>query len=265
MSFATQRAAIIKWLSIGSGFTEDKVIWTDQNMPRPVRPYISVNMTRFKTINREVITLPDSNGKSKIIEHKEFVLPIQIYADNNAQPDTLQVLSNVQSIVHTQQIQDLFSKEGIVFVRVLFGPDCTATRIDVMSEERAAMDIQMRMPWVTEDGSQGSIESTNVEGIVVDIDGTTRLNKTFSSGAPFIPEETSANDLLFVYLDKINELVILDNGTDTIEMYYPTATTITLNGDSVLITDLKVGDNVDIIYFEYNGKHSLKTVTATRI
>ena len=263
MSFATQKAAIIKWLSLSSGLPVGKVIWTDQNMPRPVRPYIAVNMTGFKTINREYIAPQTEDGVVKIIEHKEYVLPIQYFADNAGSTDPIEKLSNVQSAIHTQQIQDLFIPEGIVFVRVLFGPDCTSIKIDAMSESRGGMDLQFRMPWVMEDKGQGSIEAVSVEGVVKNIDGTTVDARSYTVGAEFEPTVLSATGT-FVSIDTLLETINVQVGANQIAFKYDALTVVILNTAPAVITDLQAGDALEIDYIEFHGNHLLKTVDATR-
>jgi hypothetical protein len=263
MSFATKRAILIKWIELATGYPVGKVIWADQNMPRPEKPYIVARMSAFKTINREFTHPADETGKADISTHKEFTLSIQCFATDAIDP--MPIMLDLQDSLNKSKFMEMFNPEGLVFVESLMGPTDTTIKLDTVYERRASMDLRMRMPWVVGDSEQGLIESVNVEQISIDVGGITIMPNLITIGLPFIPPEINITDYLFVSIDTLNSIIKAKSPLDIIDNFtYYEDTVVEIDGVSANIDDLLVDDELDITYFEYLDKKVLKFVDATR-
>jgi hypothetical protein len=262
MSFATKKAAIIKWLEISSGYPIGKVIWDNQNMPRPVKPYIVARMSSFVNKNREYLKPQTNTNAAKFITHKEFTLTIHCYSEGSTDP--LEKMLNIQDSLLTEKTKSIFEPEQLVSVDILKAAVDTTIKLDTTYERRATMDILMRIPWTIEDHDQGLIEAVSIEGLALNVDGTTIMKETFLVGTSFTPVDISLDDMIFVSVDILNETVIFKTTGNVPYTFTYVGAEITINTVPSLITDLIVDDTADLVYFEYNGHHNLKTVTVVR-
>lgn len=171
MSFSTKRKAFVDWLKAVSGYTEGKVIWLDQDAPRPTNPYISIRMTSFVERNREFVHTPDSTGKAAISTHKEFTLNIHAYGTSSVDP--IELLLNILDSVRMETVKEIFRLQEIVFVKTLMGPTNTTIKLDTSFEKRGSMDLLFRIPWVVEDTNKGLINAVSVEGLALKPSGNT--------------------------------------------------------------------------------------------
>lgn len=171
MSLATRRKAIIDWLKAVSGYTEGNVIWLDQDVVRPVKPYLAVRMTSFVEKNREAVHAPDSLGRADISTHKEFTLNIHHYG--TASVDSIEVLLNVIDSIRMTTVKEIFRLQELVYVKTLMGPTDTTLKLDTSFEKRGSMDLLLRMPWVISDTNQGLINAVSVEGLALTPSGNT--------------------------------------------------------------------------------------------
>ncbi len=162
MSFATKRAAIISWIRGATGYTAAKVIWLDQDMPRPETPYIGARMTSFKNIGREYVDSPDSDGKGKIFKHKEFTLNIHCFGTKTVDP--MEVALNIEDAQDKETQKAILEAQQLVIVTTLMGATDTSIKLDTTFESRASIDFKFRSPFEIEDSGQGLIETINVEG-----------------------------------------------------------------------------------------------------
>lgn len=264
MSYATKKAAIIKWIELATGYPIGKVIWDNQNMPRPTKPYISAKMFAFRAVNREYIDKPNISGVSNIITHKEFTLSIQCYSDGSIDP--IEKLLNLQDSLNKNKYDLLLGNEQIAFVTMLMGPTDTTIKLDTMFESRASMDLLFRIPWSMTDSEQGLIEAVeNLEAISLHPGGSTIMAQTIDIGTSFVPVETIFNDSLFKSYDSLTDIVRVQKALVLYNFsYLPGFTVVTLNAAPVDITDLEEDDDVDIVHIPYNGNTCLKTLTAVR-
>lgn len=262
MSFATKRATLIKWIELATGYPVGKVIWADQNMPRPEKPYIIARMSAFKTIHREFTHPADEVGKADISTHKEFTLSIQCFATDIIDP--MPIMLDLQDSLNKPKFMEMFNPEGLVFVETLMGPTDTTVKLDTVYERRASMDLRMRMPWVVGDSEQGLIELVSGNG-VAQIDETKIADVPIEVGEAFEPVELILNDCELLETDTLNERLRVEaTGPVIYNMKYNEFTTVTLNAAPSTIQLLLPGDILDMVYFEYGGEHTLKSVSATR-
>ena len=262
MSFATKRAILIKWIEIATGYPVGKVVWADQNMPRPEKPYIIARMSAFKSINREFIHPTDEVGKSDISTHKEFTLGIQCFTTDNIDP--IPIMLDLQDSLNKPKFMEMFNPEGLVFVETLMGPTDTTVKLDTTYERRASMDLRMRMPWVVTDSEQGLIELVSGNGIA-QIDETKIADIPIDVGEAFAPVELNLDDCELLEIDSLNERLRVEDSGDVIyNMKYNELTIVTINTVPSTIQLLLPGDILDMVYFEYGGEHTLKSVSATR-
>lgn len=164
MSFASKRKAIISWVKGASGYSSDKVIWLDQDMPRPSTDYIGVRLTSFKNIGREFVDTPDDTGKATIFKHKECTLNIHCYG--NASNDPLEIALKIEDSQDIESQKAILDAQQIVVVDLLMGATNTSIKLDTEFEARASLDFRLRMPFEISDSGQGVIETVIVEGEV---------------------------------------------------------------------------------------------------
>ena len=265
-TYATRKAALIKAISLGTGLPEASVIWTDQNVGRPQKPYIAANITRFKELGREIELPLDSNGFGGLLTHWECRLVLQLFSDDAGIVDTENMGIELAQYLNMQNGKELFDSQGLVFVGVVNGPNCVSTKVDADWEIRSLMELLIRMPWETTDKSQGLIEAVSIEGIALNIDGSTVMDKDFTVGTPYTPTQfTLAGCVITAAADPLFQQLAVTKGANPYLFAYSAMTTVTLNANPALITDLLPGDNADILYFEYHGAHNALTITATRL
>lgn len=170
MAFSDKRKAFIDYVKTATSYTAAKVIWLDQNMPRPDRPYIGLKMTNFVNVGREYITTPNTDGASKIYRHKEFTLNIHCYGDGTTDP--IEVALNIEHAQDKEALKAILEAQQIAVVDTLMGATDTSVKLDTIFESRASLDLKMRMPFETTDSGQGVIEAITVEGDAKDENGS---------------------------------------------------------------------------------------------
>lgn len=171
MSLAVTRKAFIDWIRAVIGYDAGHVIWADQNMPRPTKPYITTRLTSFVQPNQAYMTPPNSSGVGTAISDKEFTLQLHCYSSISVDPIT--ILLNLHDSLNILNQYKILQDAGIAFVDNLLGPMNTTTLLDTIYEERASMDLLMRIPWSLSDANQGLIETVKVDGIAINTSGIT--------------------------------------------------------------------------------------------
>lgn len=118
--------------------TPKKVVWLNQNAPRPAPPYLTLQVTPAAQIAQDYVYSPGTSGTSLIVGNREFTLMIQYFGAGG-----YDVLERLGSSLEAPSIQQFFTTKGLAIVRRLPTIDITAL-VDTRYEERYAMDIQFR-------------------------------------------------------------------------------------------------------------------------
>jgi hypothetical protein len=169
MVLSTSRKAVIDYIRSVTGLSAAKVIWANSNMPRPAKPYVTAKMTAFKTRGLPSMNSPDINGAGLLVQHKDFTLALQYFGDSTYDPveKLLDVEGGLSHVVKYKILTDA----GVVYVDTLMGPSDISAMVDTAFERTGALDLWMRMPWVTSDADQGVIEDVWAEGIMMSPEG----------------------------------------------------------------------------------------------
>jgi hypothetical protein len=170
MTLVATRKAFIDWIRAVTSFTAPKVVWAEQNMPRPTKSYITARLTAFVQPNQNYMGNPNaSTGVATAVTDKEFTLQLHCFPAPGTDPIT--ILLNLHDSLNTLNHYKILQDAGIAFVNNLLGPVDTTIKLDTMYEERATMDLLMRIPWSFTDANQGLIETVKIDGTAINLDG----------------------------------------------------------------------------------------------
>ncbi len=261
MSMKSKRNALIKWVELSLNLPVGKVVWYQQNAPRPQKPYVSLHMGTSKTIGREQVLPVNEEGAAIIISHREVTLSVFNFVPDNVDP--VEMLMILQASLDSTKIRELFEAEDIAYAKTISGPQDVTFKLDTLLEQRATMDLIFRMPWEFNDADQGMITVVGIEGVAINLGGVTVAAMTLNPGNAFDPPIITLNGI-YVSTDTLNERIAVTVGIDIYNLKYDSATIVTINSVVSTIADLLVDDSLVMEYFEYAGEHNLKTVTATR-
>ena len=170
-AFATAKKAIIDWLRAGSGLDADHVIWTDQDRRKPSKPFLRARLKSFTRKGLPFVGMPDANGISDIVTHNNFTLCLEYYTSPAS--DSIGVLLELGDKLHQEANLQILQAANVVYVSELMGPTDACVMVDGNWEDRAVMDLWMRLPWETTDSGQGVIERVDAEAAYIGVDGIT--------------------------------------------------------------------------------------------
>lgn len=174
MTLDTTKKAFIDWVRQVTTYAATKVVWADQNMPRPVKPYMTLKLTAFSQPNRRYTAPPDNTGKAEIISHKEFTLSINNFEASGIDPMT--AMLNLHDSLGRVNDYAILRTAKIAYVDTLLGPLDISEKVDTIYEPRAVLDLKMRIPWTVDDANQGLIQSVAVGALTLDVQGVTIMN-----------------------------------------------------------------------------------------
>jgi hypothetical protein len=135
-TFSNIKDALYDW--VFGLVTPKRVIWNNQNVPRPVFPYLTLHVSPAAQIAQDYMYSPGTTGVSLICGNREFTLMIQYFGAGGY--DTMESLG---SSLEAPSVQQFLSGKGIAIVRRLPTIDITGL-VDTRYEERYAMDVQFR-------------------------------------------------------------------------------------------------------------------------
>lgn len=185
MAFSDVRLAFVNYIIQVTGFSALQVLWANQNIGRPNKPYATMLLTSFNNIGHDFVFPPDEvTGASIIAGNRDFTWNIQIYGDEARTVDPIEMLMEIYGRLNRIVDYQIFMDEGIAFVDTLMGPTDISTVLDDSSEPRAAMDLLMRIPYESSDPEQGVIESTEVEATYKNVDGNVIMVQNFEIPEP---------------------------------------------------------------------------------
>ena len=165
------RKAFISWIVAATGLSSAKVIWSNQNIKRPDRPYITLFLTDFVEIGREYTGHPDPiTGVATIVINKELTIQLQYIGDKLRTVDPVEELLNVSASLDKLEDYKILQDENIAFVTSLLGPTDISLVKDVEFENRGALDLKFRIPWSILDTEQGVIEASIIESTIIQPD-----------------------------------------------------------------------------------------------
>ena len=174
MSLVATRKAFIDWIRNVTSYDAKHVIWENQNMPRPTKPYITAKLTAFNNMNTSYVAYPNPSGSAAIYSDKEFTLSLVCFGVGLGATDPLITLLNLHISLSSLNPYKILQDACIAFVDTLLGPtDTTVLKSNTMFEERANMDLLMRIPWTSTDAAQGLIETAALQDTTIGVGGIT--------------------------------------------------------------------------------------------
>ena len=133
-------------------------IWHMQDISRPSTPILEGRLSNDIRIGRDTVNAPDNDGVQIVDGDREFVLYLTYFGTGAW--NALQVIRNA---THDPYQVGLLQSNGIAIIEC--HPILDAhVYLDTMPEDRATMDIRMRLvdSWTTQ--SAGLIEHANASG-----------------------------------------------------------------------------------------------------
>ena len=162
-SYTTIEASFVAWLRSATSYDANHVIFADQNMPKPTRPYITLRINTFTQPDNPYNGNVSATGARGVYNTKEFVLNLESYVDPGSSP--IPVLLAVYESLFVTTHYNILETAGIAFIDNLLGPVNTPKMRDGDKyEPRAIMDLRFRIPYVTSDTGAGIINTVNYEG-----------------------------------------------------------------------------------------------------
>ncbi len=155
--------AILNWLETYSGLGAGNVIWLNQEVSRPAKPYGGILVMnsglRFGLDHVEqTFDIPSQNVQRKISGPRQLVAQIEVYTDppaTLADADAAQMLENALTALDTEEVRDAFrvAKIGVL----------SHTQINRLDEQfgdrwerRAQADVNFTYSGETFDDGAGS-------------------------------------------------------------------------------------------------------------
>jgi hypothetical protein len=142
-----------------SGEPSGKVIWMNENAPRPVLPYLAIRVSPARRINKDRYSDVDANGIQTVVGDREFTLSVQAFGYDSPVSylqyfaDKLQLITN----------NDRFRAQGMALRDTSTVMDISALLSNTKIEKRANLDLTIGYRSVQTD-NVGVIETANIEG-----------------------------------------------------------------------------------------------------
>ena len=120
--WATIENALRAWVKTGSGYADSKIIWVDQNGPRPANDFITLRIGDLVSLGavdelRVTTNLANPNGSEIVLEVnglREFTLSIQAFNTATVSTSTSrEVLSKVQAALKLPSVRALLNAAGL--------------------------------------------------------------------------------------------------------------------------------------------------------
>lgn len=178
MSVSSARTAIIAWLEAVTGFTPTHVIWRNQNVASPSKPYVSLLLTALSSAGVDYKFPPNDSGAGDIVGNRDFTLSIQVHMVEPHEAGYVDPLDFLEAIRQSVDIEEVYADliaANLAFVDTLLEPTDTTEIVGSEFEPRATMDLLMRIPYVTNDATQGVIERVRLQKTFKDADESTIL------------------------------------------------------------------------------------------
>lgn len=163
------KSTIFSWLDGAVNLESNKIIFSDQDAPRPEKPYMTVKLQNFVALGHAQLSDVDGNGLGTFIGDREFTVSLQTFGEN-----AFQYLDTALSSLARPNAQTALDAGFLAFVDHLTTNDITDA-LESGHEERAQMDLLFRIASVsTED--VGLIEKVEAASEMKDETGTVRVS-----------------------------------------------------------------------------------------
>ena len=140
---------LIAWIVAATGFSADNIIWLNQEISRPSKPYAGILITNrgVKTGEDDVIqSFDDPSQKIQRLNAgpRQLNVQVEVYTDpateaNDSEAD--EILENMLLALETEEVRDLFRTAKIGFLRQDGGINRLDEQLGERWERRAQVDI----------------------------------------------------------------------------------------------------------------------------
>jgi hypothetical protein len=138
------------------GLPEGKVIWQDENAPRPALPYVAMKVMSQRFVKQDHYSNPDSSGVQIVSGDRELTLNIQYFG-----ADSVQNLESVVDKLRLNSVLDRFMVAKYVAFNTAQVTDVAALLDKAQIEPRASMDVFIRTKKYQND-QVGFIDTANI-------------------------------------------------------------------------------------------------------
>lgn len=137
-----------------------EAVASNQNAPKPPKPFFTYLINSFSKLGFDSITPPDGAGAVKYLGTREFTIMLMGFGDG-----VIEQMRTLQNSLQTLAVLTTFKDSG--YIPFDSSPVLDVTGLDDSEyEERGSMDIFCRTDTEVEDPSHGLIEDVNIEGTV---------------------------------------------------------------------------------------------------
>jgi hypothetical protein len=162
------KAALFTWMIAGTGLSDTKVVWSNQNGPRPLVPFAEIN-PRLSTGRRgmypEERPDPVVPGRIVRIDQKRLTVSCHLYG-----PGAIALLEQAQEYLDTYASRTAFGPSGLALLDRGTVQDMTKI-LESDYEERAQLDLIFGLA-VSSTEDVGYIQTIAATVILTNPDGT---------------------------------------------------------------------------------------------
>ena len=142
-----------------SGMQAEKVIWMNENAPRPIIPYLAIKISPARRIGKDWYSDINDIGLQTVIGDREFTLSIQVYGAESP----VSYLQDFADKLQLISVGDRFRAKGMAIRDSKPVLDISALMTNTKIEKRANLDVVIGYRSIQTD-NVGIIETANIEG-----------------------------------------------------------------------------------------------------
>lgn len=142
-----------------SGMPAEKVIWVNENAPRPPLPYLAIKVSPARRVGKDWYSDVSDEGLQTVIGDREFTFSIQSFG-HESPVSYLQDLADKLQLI---SVGDKFRAAGMAIRDSKPAMDISALLSNTKMEKRANLDLILGYRSIQTD-NVGVIETANIEG-----------------------------------------------------------------------------------------------------
>lgn len=140
-----------------SGLEESKIIYSEENVPSPELPYMTLKIISGETSGTSFISPPDdTTGLATYTDDDSAVVSVQYFGN-----DSYNILNHFIKKMKTNTVRSFSHNLGIVFVDLVSSVNNLTELDNTQFEDRAGCDIKFRYASQIDD-DHGVIESVEI-------------------------------------------------------------------------------------------------------
>ena len=175
IALSTIETALREWVRDESGLGDDKVIWLNQDAPRPPLPYIALQIFGLVKVHEDYKPMPQNDdGDIKITGNRDFTLNIQHFG-----PGFLLSLETVRSSADKEAVRETLRAAGVAIWNTNEAIQDLTSLIETRYLDQASIDIMCRTNSEVAD-TLGTIQTVEVEGNYTNCAGDIVYNDNFT-------------------------------------------------------------------------------------